>query len=276
MRFLALLLTLGSLCGVSQAQDLLAIRARTVYTGTGEILEHAVILVDSGKIVTIGEDLPIERGIPILELDDDQVVVPGFIQSYTRLGSSDRGRNGTEPHVLAKDGFYPTSSLEEYAKAGIVLAGYYPPGRGMPGQASVLRPVPADGSSYVVKDSAYVKFLMASSKSEKDRVRSIYESIEKFKEKADKHKEKYDKAKEKAEDKAKGEKDKDKKKEILDKVGDFEPLEPGPEDKAFMAIESGELPVLVSIDGAGSFLHFKDALDGKPMNWSLRLQISLE
>ncbi|MFT5057485.1 MAG: hypothetical protein ACI89E_000249, partial [Planctomycetota bacterium] len=154
MRFLAILLTLGSLCGISQAGDLLAIKAKTVYTGSGEILHHAVILIDSGKIITIGEDLPIERGIPIIELDDNQVVVPGFIQSYTRLGSSDRGRNSTDPQVLAKDGFYPSALMEAYAEAGIVLAGYYPPGRGMPGQASVLRPMPADGSTYVVKDSA--------------------------------------------------------------------------------------------------------------------------
>ena len=276
MRFLALLLTLGSLCGISQAGDLLAIRAKTVYTGSGEILHHAVILVDDGKIVTIGEDLPIERGIPILELDDNQVVVPGFIQPYTRLGASTRGRNGTDPHILAKDGFYPTSSLGEYAKAGIVLAGYYPAGRGMPGQASVMRPMPADGKTYVVQESSYAKLLTSSSKSEKDRVRSIYESIEKFKTKAEKHKSKFDKAKEKADKAAKKEKDKAKKKAILDKLGKFEALKPSAKDKAFIDIESGDLPVLVSMDRAGTFLHFKDALDDKSMNWSLRLPISLE
>jgi hypothetical protein len=139
-----------------------------------------------------------------------------------------------------------------------------------------MRPMPADGHSFLVKESAYVKLLTASSKSEKDRVRSIYESIEKFQEKAEKHKAKYDKAKDKADDAAKKEKDKDKKKAILEKVGKFEPLQPNPDDQAFMDIESGKLPVLVSMDGAGTFLHFKDALGDKPMKWSLRLPISLE
>lgn len=276
MRFLALLLTLGSLCGISQAGDLLAIRAKTVYIGNGEVLHHAVILIDSGKIVTIGEDLPIERGIPVLELDDDQVVIPGLVQAYTRLGSSTRGRNSTDPHVLAKDSFYPSSSLEDFGKAGIVLAGYYPAGRGMPGQASVLRPLPADGTTFVAKESAYVKLLTASSKSEKDRIRSIFEAIEKHEAKAEKHKAKYDKAKEKADKAAKKEKDKAKKKAILAKVGKFEPLKPSAKDQAFMDLASGELPILIAMKSAGTFLHFEDALDDKSLNWSLRLQISLE
>ena len=49
------------------AGDLLAIRARHLATGTGETLEHAVVLVEDGRIVTVGEDLPIERGILVLD-----------------------------------------------------------------------------------------------------------------------------------------------------------------------------------------------------------------
>ncbi|MCP5022855.1 MAG: amidohydrolase family protein [bacterium] len=276
MRFLALLLTLGFLCGISQAGDLLAIRAKTVYTGSGEVLNHAVILVDDGKIVTIGEDLPIERGIPVLELDDNQVVVPGFVQAYTRLGSTTRGRNGTDPQLIASAGFYPTSTLKQFGEAGIVLAGYYPAGRGMPGQASAMRPLPADGTTFVAKASTYVKLITSSSKSEKDRIRSIYEEIEKFKTKAEKHKSKYDKAKEKADKAAKKEKDKAKKKAILDKVGKFTALKPNSKEQAFIDMESGKLPALVSIGNAGTFLHFKDALGEKALSYSLRMPISLE
>ena len=47
-----------------------------------------------------------------------------------------------------------------------------------------------------MKESTYVKFLLRSSKSEKDRVRSIYEEIKKHEEKEAKNREKYDKAKE--------------------------------------------------------------------------------
>ena len=46
---------------------LLAIRvgkAETIAHGT---IEHAVILIEDGKITAIGQDLPIERGIPVLD-----------------------------------------------------------------------------------------------------------------------------------------------------------------------------------------------------------------
>ena len=51
--------------------DLFALKARRVELGNGEVMEHAVLLVENGTIVTMGQDLPIERGIPIIELDDD-------------------------------------------------------------------------------------------------------------------------------------------------------------------------------------------------------------
>ena len=53
--------------------------------GNGETLHHAVILVEDGRIVTIGEDLPIERGIPVLELSEGQVVMPGLVFAYSRI-----------------------------------------------------------------------------------------------------------------------------------------------------------------------------------------------
>ena len=74
MSMLVLALTLTSaLSGPVAAPatgELLAIRvgrAETIANGT---LEHAVILVESGKIVAVGEDLAIERGIPILDRPD--------------------------------------------------------------------------------------------------------------------------------------------------------------------------------------------------------------
>ena len=72
-------------------RDLLAIRAAHVELGTGEQLENAVILVEGGQIVTVGEDLPIDRGIPGLELSDDQWVMPGLVNAYSRVGMGGSG-----------------------------------------------------------------------------------------------------------------------------------------------------------------------------------------
>ncbi|MCA9002546.1 MAG: hypothetical protein KDB61_11520, partial [Planctomycetes bacterium] len=139
MRLIASTLTLFTLtqitlCSAAWAGDLMALKATKVYVGNGEVLEHAVILIEDGKIITIGEDLPIEAGIPVLELDEDQVVMPGMIDAYSRLGSSDNGPNGTNPQVMAAEGFYPNSNMKDFLEAGVVTVGYYPPGRGIPGQ----------------------------------------------------------------------------------------------------------------------------------------------
>ena len=95
--------------------DLFVIKARTVETGTGETLEHAVILVENGKIVTIGEDLPIERGIPVVDLPADWVVMPGLVNAYTRLGMDGDGYNDLRPSVKASDELYPAA--RQYAEA---------------------------------------------------------------------------------------------------------------------------------------------------------------
>ena len=282
MRFLASILPAAVLCAGALAHsapnadassaEFLAIKAPKVYVGNGDVLEHAVLLVQDGKIITVGEDLPIEAGIPVLELDDDQVVMPGLINAYSRMGSSANGSNSTNPHIKAAQGFYPSSRIAEYMEAGITTLGYYPPGRGIPGQAAVMRTVPDANGTHVYKDSAYVKFVLRSSRTEKDRVRSIYTEIEKHEAKEKKNREKYDKAKEKAEK----EKDKKKKKEKLDKLGDYKPLTPNPKVQAMMDIESKKLHALLSLDRAGTYLHFLDALDDKPMEWSLRIPINTE
>jgi imidazolonepropionase-like amidohydrolase len=41
--------------------DLLAIKVGRAETVSQGVIEHAVILVENGKIVEIGQDLPIER-----------------------------------------------------------------------------------------------------------------------------------------------------------------------------------------------------------------------
>ena len=69
MMFAAFFLTLAGATGDVRppTPSLLAIRvgrAETIAKGT---LENAVVLIENGKIVTIGEDLPVERGIPVLD-----------------------------------------------------------------------------------------------------------------------------------------------------------------------------------------------------------------
>ncbi|MFT7484375.1 MAG: imidazolonepropionase-like amidohydrolase [Candidatus Paceibacteria bacterium] len=53
-------------------------RAETVSDGT---IHHAVILIEDGKIAVIGEDLAIERGIPVIDLGPGSVATPGLVNA---------------------------------------------------------------------------------------------------------------------------------------------------------------------------------------------------
>ena len=119
-----ILLALAPAGSIEAPADLLAIRAPRVEVGNGETLHHAVILVEDGRIVTIGEDLPIERGIPVLELSEGQVVMPGLVCAYSRIGLSGNGFSDSRPWVKASDELYPASGdYPKVLEAGVTTLG---------------------------------------------------------------------------------------------------------------------------------------------------------
>lgn len=276
MRMLPSLLSLvlvGLAAAPATAQDLFAVRARHLHTGTGEVLEHAVLLVADGKVSIVGEDLPIDRGIPVLELDDDQVVVPGLINAYSRLGMDGRGYSDSRPYIKASDELQPGDpDYKNVLEAGVVLLGQVPAGTGIPGQAAAVRPTGGPGGAYVVKDSIYLKVQMRSNASAKRNITDGFSKADKWLEKEASNRKKYDDAKEKAEK----EKDKDKKKAALEKLGDYKPTSSDPKVVPFLDMRNGELDMLVSLDSAATYLHFLDALGDEEVQWNLRMPLSAE
>ena len=82
-----LLLAIAACLGAASAQaDLLVFRVGRAETVSKGVIEHAVIFVEDGKIVMIGEDLPVERGIPVID-KPDWTVMPGLVNCYTRVGA---------------------------------------------------------------------------------------------------------------------------------------------------------------------------------------------
>ncbi len=76
--------------------DLLAIRVGRAETISHGTIEHAVVLVEDGKIVAVGQDLPIARGIPVIDRPD-WVVMPGLVDCHSRTGMDSRGTSASEP-----------------------------------------------------------------------------------------------------------------------------------------------------------------------------------
>ncbi|MDP6538728.1 MAG: amidohydrolase family protein [Planctomycetota bacterium] len=272
-------LCLLAVAGPAQAADILAIkvgRAETISHGT---IEHAVILVEDGRIVMVGEDLPIERGIEVLDRDPEWTVMPGLVNCYSRVGLDSKGGNDSRPMQMASGELYPAS--EDFAKvleAGVTTLGLYPPGNGIPGQSVVVRPSGETAGEMILADGAYLKVLARSSASSKKMIRKGFEKADDYTEKEQKAREKWEKAKEKWE-KDKKKKDDKEEEEDGDQKKTFDPyVAPEPDDQAtaFQALRDGELRALISISDSASYLHFLDAIDDEEFTWDLRVPVTRE
>ncbi|HJP01064.1 MAG TPA: amidohydrolase family protein [Planctomycetota bacterium] len=272
---------LGLMAGADPAPvaaDILAIkvgRAETISHGT---IEHAVILIEGGRIVMIGEDLPIDRGIEVLDRDPEWTAMPGLVNCYSRVGLDSKGGNDSRPMQMASGELYPASkAYEEVLEAGVTTLGLYPPGNGIPGQCVVVRPLGETAEEMILADGAYLKILARSNASSKKMIRKGFEEADGYAEKEEKAREKWEKAKEKWE-KAKKKKDDDEE-DDEDEKKTFDPYSPPDRDDeaaAFQALRDGELSALISISDSASYLHFLDAIGEEEFSWDLRVPITRE
>lgn len=277
--------------------DLLAIRARRAETIADGTYEHVVILVEDGKIVTIGEDLPIERGIPILDLPDDWVVMPGLVNAYTRLGMTSAGYNDSKPGVLASTELWPGTSYEAALENGVTTLGQYPAGNGIPGQAVAVQPVGATKSAMILADNVYLKIILRATGSSKKMIKDGFKEADKYLEKEKKNREKWEKAQAKKKKKKKSsskkdDKDDDEKKDDDEEKKDdddekkddakkesedddkYVPLVPDAEAQAFLDLRAKTLRALVSISSAAQYEHLLDAIGDEEFDWDLRIGLT--
>ncbi len=63
-------------------------KAGKVITIAGEPLSPGMVLVDQGKIVSVGESLDVEGDVKVIELGDHAVLMPGLVDAYSQLGLS--------------------------------------------------------------------------------------------------------------------------------------------------------------------------------------------
>ena len=250
--------------------DLFAIRAPRAEVGNGEVLEHAVLLIEDGKIVMIGEDLPIERGIPVIDLDEGSTLLPGLVNAYSRSGMTGQGYSDSRPHLMASYEVKLGASFKSAMEAGITTLGIYPAGRGIPGQAVAVHTAP--GGDKILADGVYMKAIVNNSSGAKRNIKSGFEKADDNAKKELENREKYDKAKEKAEK----EKDKDKKKAALEKLGEYKPLEGDQRGVVFQQLRDRELKALFDLDDAAAYLHLIDAIGDEEFDWDLHLGLSQE
>jgi imidazolonepropionase-like amidohydrolase len=286
--------------------ELLAIRVGRAETVSGGPVENAVILIEGKTIALVGEDLVVERGIPVLDRPQ-WTAMPGLVNAYSRLGLSGNGGAEATPALTPVREIYPHDPVyDELAETGVTTLVLYPPGTGIPGQAVVVRPGAETRDEMLVDQSAYLKIYFRSSSRSKKLIRDGFEKVDAYEEKEKKAREKYEKDKEKAEKAKKkpskkdevekkeeeqkeeeqpdeggkaAEEEKKKKKEEEKKeeeLGPYVPPEPEPDVVPFMQLRSGELNALVAISDAGDYLHLLDAIGEEEFQWDLRVPMTRE
>ncbi len=261
------------LAPVPATPDVMAVKVGRAETVSDGSIPNAVILIEDGKITVVGEDLPIDRGIPVIDLGPDSIAMPGLVNCYSRQGLDSQGPNDSRPGVRASDEVYPAyRDYVELLEAGITTLGLYPAGNGIPGRAVAIRPTGATADEMIVADDAYLKVILRSNSGSKKMIRDGFEEADGYKEEVVKAKEKWEKDKEKW-DKEKKKKEEDRSDKVTD-PGPFTPPEPKPEAKAFQELRDGELKALVSIGSAADYLHLVDAVGEEEFEWDLRIPVN--
>jgi len=275
------LAALAPVAGEPTPQKPVAIRARRAESVVNGTLEHAVIYVEGGKIVAVGEDLPIERGIPILDLPEEWVVMPGLVCVQSRIGMDGSGYSDSRGHLRASDELIPgDEKFERALEAGVTTIGLNPAGTGIPGKAVAVRPKGDTVASMTILEDAYLSVFMSSNSSAKRLLTGGFEKADKFLEKEQKNREKWDEAQEKK--KKKSSKDDDDKKEDEEKDESksskdddvYEPLEPDPNVQPFLDLRAGDLRAMLRIGDAGDYLHLLDAIGEEEFSWDLYAPLS--
>jgi hypothetical protein len=233
-------------------------KAETVSHGT---IENAVILIEDGKIVLIGEDLPIESGIPVFD-HPDAVVMPSYVGCRSRMGLD--GRAGTElnPELTAAFEFQPGHPQFAAAlEAGVTTLGLYPAGGGVPGVGIAIRTKGASLADMLLVEPTYLSIYIASNEGAKKLVAKGFELVDKYMEQVEKEREKFKKDVEK-------EKDKKKQEEMV-----FVPPVPDEKTLPLLRMVTGDLRAVIGIRKASDYLHLMDVLGERSFDWDLQVAL---
>jgi len=128
------------------AQDV-AIQAGRIYlVEDGAVIENGTVLVRAGRIVAIGADVSVPRGVRVVDYGPDAVLTPGLVSADSGYGSSIAAERTASPTLRASDHFDPYSNLKAALGVGVTSV-YLAPARGrlIAGQGAVIKTYGEEG-----------------------------------------------------------------------------------------------------------------------------------
>jgi imidazolonepropionase-like amidohydrolase len=164
-----LIVILSTFCCLTRAADQvqsLVIRAGKIWTVTDGVITNGVIVINNGKIESVGEKADIPATAKILEMSGKNVV-PGFIDAHCHIGLSLNVLGEMDETVAAVaadmqilDAFNPQADGVRKALRSGVTTVLLSPGNKNPiaGQTAVVKLDAGKAKGWILKRNAGVKF----------------------------------------------------------------------------------------------------------------------
>lgn len=164
------------------SQDMVAIKAKTIHTITGPSIQDGVILLQNGRIQTIGKaaDVTIPWSAKVIDASD-KVVMPTYVLAHSNGGM--RGANESMqnvPWLSVADAIDPASTYFEGMLRNGVGTIHVLPGNNtlMAGSGMVLRPFGRTVEDMTVADNTGMKLsLMTGGGSRLQKIREMRRAI---------------------------------------------------------------------------------------------------
>jgi len=167
--FLLLVLLLSSSEGLLAQKDasppIIAILVGQVHPVAGPVIENGVVLIQDGKVLAVGKDLPVPEGAILFE-DRSGVVTPGLVDADAAIGigGSDLNEQSREvmPHFRIMDALDTRNPrFRRSLRAGITTAYVSPGSRGViSGLGAVVKTHGGPLSRTLVKPDAGLRAVM--------------------------------------------------------------------------------------------------------------------
>ena len=150
----------------ARADEVLAIRAHTIWTVSQDSIQDGVVLVRNGKIEAVGTDLTLPDDVKVLDMPQSHVV-PGLIDAHSHLGlAADPWMEmdeavfaaSADTHIL--DAYNPEAAgIKRAVRAGITSALIAPGNRNpIAGQTAVVKFCSGPENECLLKRDAGLKF----------------------------------------------------------------------------------------------------------------------
>jgi imidazolonepropionase-like amidohydrolase len=165
LRLVSVLAGSALLPGLALAQDVpLAIRGARIVTVSGPVIEKGTVVVEKGRIVAVGPDVPVPAGATVVD-GSGKTLYPGLVDALTTIGLAEvasvpASLDTTEvgdmnPHARAWVALHPDSELIPVARAnGVTTVLSAPAGGLVSGQSALVRLAGTTPGSMLVKAPA--------------------------------------------------------------------------------------------------------------------------